>query len=131
MTSSPLGIVSSRADVFHPTQAELEKKRQQLRDARLKAARSQANWTEITPPERLVPRGPAKYGWLVDAASDKLWRVTWGTVFAPGTAAVAATHTAVTYYVSADGDVVPLEEAQPLSTWSEVVRRRPDLVRAS
>ena len=46
----------------------------------------------------------------------------------PGSATVAATHTPVTYDVSADDDVVGLEEAQPSNTWSAVVRLRPDLV---
>lgn len=121
-----LWSVVSRRDVFDDE--DKAAKQQKIREARLKAARGQHNWTEITPAERLVPRGPARFGWLVDAASDRLWRVSRGSVFEPGTARVVATHSAETFYVSRDGDVVALEPAEPFSTWSEVVARRPELV---
>ena len=112
------------------TEAELEQRRRELREARLKAARTQANWSEITPAERLIPRGPSRFSWLVDAADDRLWTPTRGSVFLPGSASIAATHTHVTFYVTPDDDVVALEPA-PVSTWSEVVKRRPDLVTAA
>lgn len=127
--SSPFAVLSRR-EVIAPAEDELAKKREQLREARLNAARNQPNWREVSPAARLIPRGPARFGWLCDAADDSLWRVTRGATFQPGSAVVVATHTAVTFYVDTNGDVVALEPA-PIKTWSEVVRRRPDLVRAS
>ena len=118
-------MVVSRKDLFDDKDAA--QKQRMLREARLKAARNQSNWTEITPAERLIRRGPARFGWLCDAADDRLWCVGRGTVFLPGGAGVVSTHVPVTFYVDADDDVVALEPA-PFQTWSEVVKRRPELV---
>jgi hypothetical protein len=108
---------------------DLAERRQQLREARLKAARTQSNFSEIVPAERLIPRGPASLRLLVDTETDLLWRVSLGNVFLPDGASVAATHAKVTYYVDADGDVVTLERAEPFTTWTKLLERRPDLVK--
>ena len=116
-----------RRESTSESETELEQKRRELREARLKAARNQPNWSEITPAERLCPRGPERFGWLCDAADDRLYTVARGAAFEPGRASVFATHTPVTFYVDREGDVIPLEPASP-KTWSDVVRQRPDLV---
>jgi hypothetical protein len=97
---------------------------EEVRKTRVKIVRRNADWTEITPAERLIPRGPARLGLLVDADTDIVWTRAPGTIFVPGSVTLVATHANYTYYVSTAGDVIPLERVQSIPTWSWYVARQ-------
>ncbi len=94
----------------------------ELAAARADVARRCSRWHEITPAERLRPRGP---GLLVDAETDLVWTRRRGLVFEPGTSSIAYAPPAaeLTFYVDDDGEPVFLERAMP-GTWSEHLARR-------
>lgn len=81
---------------------------QELREQRLEAARGCRHWTEL-PPDRLTPTGPPSRGWVEDSESGVVYALSRGSVFVPGSPRIFATHTAVTFMVGPEGDVVPLE----------------------
>jgi hypothetical protein len=92
--------------------------REQVRAARVEFARRNDRWTEIAPAERLIPRGPARYGWLVDAETDLVWVRSKGSFFVTGPVTVVATHVDVTFYVDANGDFVAIERVSSIPNWS-------------
>lgn len=106
--------------------AERRAQREQVRAKRVDLARREDKWTEI-PAERLVSRGPSRFGWLVDAETDLVWVRAPGSFFVRDSVTLVATHVAVTYFVDAAGDIVALERAPNIATWSDVIRTRPDL----
>lgn len=121
-------IFSSTATAEDDELAQKRAHRERVRVARLEYARRESGWTEI-PAERLVARGPRRFGWMVDAETDKVWVRYPGSIFVTGSVTVIQTHSPVTFFV-ADGEVVPIERAQHLTTWSAVIRQRPELARA-
>jgi hypothetical protein len=91
--------------------------------ARVEFARRHDRWTEIAA-ERLIPRGPARFGWIVDAETDLVWVRSAGTFFVTGSVTLIATQVNVTFFVDARGDVVPLERVSTIPTWSWYIDRR-------
>ena len=94
-----------------------------VREARVKAARSCKRWTEIDPPERLCPRGPARLGWKVDSVSDNIYTLYRGTVFHSRSANIIADQAEI-FFVVVDGDVVVYERLTSPATWSQFVERQ-------
>jgi hypothetical protein len=94
---------------------------QQVREARLEAARNQATWEEI-PETRLVPRSR----FWVDAETDQVYALRAGSVFVPGSASVgfAPPNTKLEFFVNQAGEVVFLDTPFGTRTWSEIVLRR-------
>ena len=94
----------------------------QVRQARLELARRETSWTEITPAERLVRRGP----FLVDSETDLLYVHRRGLVFEPGRATVGyvTPNTTLTFYVDRDDNVVFIDQPGGARTWSEIVARK-------
>lgn len=97
---------------------------QDVREARVVNARKQAGWTEISPAERLVPRGPSRYRWLVDSELDDVYTVSPGTWFEPRKATILANMAKATFIVDAAGDVVVLERVASIPSWSWLVDRQ-------
>jgi hypothetical protein len=97
---------------------EADRDAERLRDARIRAARSNPLWTEVDEAE-LVQR----QWWLVHSETDALYLAHRGTVFAPHSASVIADYATLVFFVNRDRDVVFLEAANP-RTWSEVVERQ-------
>jgi hypothetical protein len=86
----------------------------EVRAARISAARSNPRWTELEAVD-LVARGP----FLVAASTDLLY-ARHRVVFEPGSASVFATAIELHFYID-DGDVVFLESVP--GTW--ITTRRP------
>ncbi len=99
----------------------------QLREARVKAARACIMWEEISPPERLIAKGPKRYGWMVDAETDQIYVLHAGTAFLPRSAAVVAERMRLAFTVDSDGDVQVFECLRRPATWSDVISRSPEL----
>ena len=93
---------------------------EQLRAARLGAARANAYWQEIEF-TLLVRRGP----FLVRADDDSLWTLHRGNIWNPSAADVVFNDRIQMWFtVDAAGDVVFLEKINAPATWSEVVERQ-------
>ena len=97
---------------------------EEVRAARVEFVRRNERWTEIAPAERLIPRGPARLGWLVDAQDDTVWTRSRGTFFASGSVSLIATNVDVTFYVDAAGEVVALERVSVIPSWSWYCERQ-------
>ena len=105
---------------------------EKLREGRVRAARGCAAWSEITPLQRLCPRGPARYGWVVDSDGDQIYVRARGHVFNPGTAVVLADRSPFLFVVNDDGDVEVFEPAfRRATSWSEMVAKNPSLAPAA
>lgn len=101
-----------------------------VRKARVKNARSCQAWQEIKPPERLIERGPRNLGWVVDSDSDRIFVRHRGSAFYPRSATVMADRADLWFTVN-EGEVVVYERLNRPASWSDVVRKRPDLVKAA
>ena len=113
MTRLKLGGFSDEANIegrSHELNAD------EFRAARLDAARRNPAWTEIDPPV-------VRERWLVDATTDRLYRLCRGDVFSPGSAAIITPETALAFYVDDDGAVVLLERVSSPSTWTEYLEK--------
>jgi hypothetical protein len=106
-------------DEAEQAQALLE----EVRQKRVEIARRNDNFTEI-PAERLIPRGPAKFAWLVDAETDLVWVRSRGTTFVRDSVTLVSTHAPVTYFISGEGDIVPIEPAPSIPSWSWYIARQ-------
>jgi hypothetical protein len=91
----------------------------ELRDARIAAARKHPAWTEIQ--NDLVPRGR---GWLVSAGTDEIFAAHRGVVFDTGKVSILADHVPLVFYVDDAGDLVFLERVSNPATWLQYVERR-------
>jgi hypothetical protein len=117
--------LTSRFETVEDRQAaERRALSEEVRVARVEFVRRNEKWTEIAPAERLIPRGPSTFGWLVDAQDDTVWTRSRGTFFVPGSVALIATHVDVTFYVDAAGEVIPLERVTTIPNWSSFVERQ-------
>ena len=117
----------SRMETLEDIQArEARERDEDVRKARISAARKCSAWEEITPPERLVPRGPARFGWMVDAESDAIYVLHGGSVFQPRTAQIIADKAPLKYTISG-GHVLVYERLRKPKTWSDVIRSNPEL----
>lgn len=100
---------------------------EQLRAARLEAARANAYWQEIES-TLLVRRGP----FLVRADNDSLRTLHRGTIWNPSSADVVFNdRLSMWFTVDSAGDVVFLEKSNAPATWSEVVERQARKSRAA
>jgi len=88
---------------------------EEVRQARLAAARRNSRWTELNPVD-LVPRNR---GWLVAASDDAIYSPIRGAVFQPHSASAIADMTKLFYFVDADGEVVFLEQVTRPATYTE------------
>lgn len=107
-----------------PTPDQDEARREQIRDDQVAAARSRRGWRELRETD-LVARGPARYRWVVHVPSDELFRISGGSWFAESV--ISADPEGVSWYVDRDGWPVVLERVDVARTWSDVIRKRPDL----
>jgi hypothetical protein len=89
----------------------------EVRVARLNAARRNPAWREIDEP---VERAP----WLVDAASDRVFRRHRGDVWTPGAASTLTPDLELTFYVDADETVRFVERVSGVTTYTELLGRR-------
>jgi len=113
MRFARVGRPDAAAAVVEPR--EVRERRAQVKQVRLEVARRRG-WTEIAR-ERLVARGPSRYGWLVDAATDVVYQRYPGLTFEADSARLLADQQTFVFFVDEDGDVIPLE---PLpGTWTE------------
>ena len=94
----------------------------ELREARIAAARHNPRWTEI--PDDLVPRGRC----LVSAATDEVLPHR-GVVFERGSARLVADMAPLVFTVTADGELRFLDR-QP-GSWSDVVAEQARRERAA
>lgn len=115
-----LGTISGGLRTFEDEQSEeQERHAAKVRAARLEIARR--HWTEITPAERLVARGP----WLVDTETDFIYIRRRGETFEPGRAnLLSGEGVSLAFYVNKSGDVVPLERVPSPRTYSEHAERQ-------
>jgi len=106
-------------DVATAQQRERAAQAQQLREARVAAAKRTAEWVEVDQ-AHLVRRGP----FLVEAESDAVFTIRPGAVFDHGRADApySLTQTRLHFVVDADGDVTFLESAA--KTWTELISRK-------
>jgi hypothetical protein len=93
----------------------------ELRAARVDAARRCQSWTEIDGP--LVPRGPAWLRWFVHAESDRIYTPYVGTAFESGTATIVSDRAKIVFTVEGD-KVTAYEAVTNPGTWTEHVRRK-------
>ena len=89
----------------------------EIRQARLVAARRNSKWTEIE--DDLVPRAR---GLFVSAATDRVYTLVRGIVYAPGSASVVADRAPLYYTVSEDGELAFYERRT--ETWTEQLERK-------
>jgi hypothetical protein len=98
---------------------------EQLRAARLEAARRTPEWEELEE-TALVRRAP----FLVHAADDSLWTPFRAPTFEAGSARVVANdRVPLGYYLTPDGDIQFVEKVA--GTWSQVVERQARKSRAA
>lgn len=109
---------------------EARQHEEDVREARIKNARSCQAWQELCPPERLCARGPENFGWNVDSDSDRIFVRYRGTAFYPKSATIIADQADLWFTVS-DGEIIVYERLNRPSSWSDVVRKRPDLAKAA
>lgn len=101
-----------------PSERRANARADQIRVARIEAARRNTKWTEIDGP--LIRRGP----WWVDVESDRLFTLYRGPVFETGCASIAFADAAPLVF-TVDGDTLTLfEPVTSPPSWSEVVERR-------
>jgi hypothetical protein len=91
----------------------------ELRAARLAAARKCQAWTEVEEVD-LVKRAV----WLVSATTDELFSRYTGATFGRTGRIEFAAEQPLVFYVNRNADVVVLEKCQSPSTWSEVVEKQ-------
>jgi hypothetical protein len=92
-----------------------------LREARVVAARRNPYWTELREAE-LVERPPA---YLVDSESDRVFSRYRGPVFERGQERPSLQEqVGLSFYVTADNELVFLEPVPGTATWSQIVERQ-------
>ena len=89
---------------------------EEIRAARIQAARRHKAWTEIE--DDLVPRGR----WLVSASTDDVYAPVRGTVFQTGSVAIVSDQARYHFTVSPEGTLAFYERLP--HTWSEITARR-------
>ena len=98
----------------------IEKKRraldEQLRPARLDAARRNPKWTEVE--DDFVSRGR----WFVSASTDHIYMPARGVVFAAYSVTVIADQAELSFFVDDDGDLRFFERVP--GTWTEHLEKR-------
>lgn len=92
-----------------------------VRAARLAAARRHSLWSELDGPALVWRQGVRAY---VHADTDALYRLHPGEVFAPGTANPLAENAGLSFYASAEGEVVFLERLTSPATYTEHQQRQ-------
>ncbi len=98
------------------TDAQRRAFEEEVRRARIVAARRQERWTELEEVD-LVRRGRV----LVSATTDEMFQSYRGAAFAPGSASIMADHATLYFYVR-DHELVFLERLP--RTWTEELERQ-------
>jgi hypothetical protein len=113
-----LGLSSESLDEEGTPDEIAERKRKRVRDARVDAARSNANWIEVE--EKFVRRPP---NLLVQSDTGQTFRIYRGEVFAYGSATVAfvSERSTMWFYVREDGEVQFVEY---LGQWETIHAKR-------
>jgi hypothetical protein len=96
----------------------------QVRAARIRAARKNPAWTEID--DDLVPRGR---GWHVSAESDQIYTRYRGVAFQTGSAAMICDRAEIYYTVDGDDRLVLYEKQH--GSWSQLIARQARRKRAA
>ena len=99
------------------TDGERAAHEEQVRQARLVAARRNSKWTEIE--DDFVSRGR---GLFVSAASDHVYAAVRGIVFATASVTIIADQSPL-YFVVGDNGELAFYERQP-RTWTEMLERK-------
>ena len=110
----------SGEDFYDEERRKREARWGQVKQARIKTARSNTNWLEV-PQNRLVPRGPLR----IDSETDAAYILRPGAVFDPERADIAylPSSSRLAFFVDeATGDIVFLEPTG--LTWTEILERR-------
>ena len=94
---------------------------EELREARLRAARRNSRWTEI---EEVDPV-PRHRHWLVSATTDEILERYRGIVFRTGSCSAISDVSSLYWYVEHEsGELVFLERVGSPATWTEHLERR-------